>query len=456
MDEDSHLRAPWGTLLQPQSDPFTVQPRGFSRRLFLKGAAATMAIAALPRHLAPQQVAAPAARNLGPIVNAVPETSLSVEDFHPLRKGFDLHWDRIRQEYEQIHGRPYEDLTADHHKEIEKKAEEATEEENLEEFRELAAEEMDEDPENITLDDLREYVENMSDSDFKEEAFESAYDENNHKAQIERALEEMSKRGYASDELAQLTYEPDEERGPEADSSRWHAGVHFPWKVRGPAVLVRELMEELGSSATAHDDDGNELTDDLTDPEEFARVMAGSTSRHKKIISDYLQPSGPDPLDRHRSVDMDELKTKVARSLQNFLSGKTVEKVLQATQKGQSGETEAEVRNLDEAIREAGEAIKSPITVYRPLDESTVPHTKNVTGHHLHDQTYLTGTTDLERAMSLVKPGGHILAVEIPAGSTILKHEDNVVLPRHSRVRITDHATTGDGPGILKGTIDQS
>lgn len=457
MDDNFHLTAPWGTLIQPEMDPRSTQPRGFSRRLFLKSAAASMALAAMPRQLTATAVPAtsvPVARNLGPTVYATPETIVAVEDFHPLRRTYAKHYsnlyDNLINQYGTYDGIPKKQISA-----IDKEAERLSHEDAItdamENERDIIAEMHDISEDEVTRGHVEDYFANQDDGDLKENAFEEALDEDTHREQWDEALENLRTK-YTPEELALVSIEP-HENGPEADSHRWHAGVVMPWKINGPAQLVRDLIDEVGhlDMVSFEDEDGNELLDDASDTEGFAKLMAGQVSpRQNQIIKQHL---APDPLDRVPHGNTDELRGKISKSLKNFLSGKTVEAVYRATQQGQSGATEQEVRNLDEAIMDAGQTLDGKVTIYRPLDANTVPRTKNAVGHDLHDQTFLTGTTDLDRALSLIKPGGDILAIEVPAGARVLRSDTNVMLPRHSRLSITDHAVMEDGPGIIKATL---
>lgn len=460
MNDDFHLMAPWGTLIQPEMDPRSTQPRGFSRRLFLRGAAASMALAAMPRQLtaapttAAPTTAAPAVRNLGPMVYATDETTVAVEDFHPLRRTYAKHYSNL---YDSLINqyRTYDNIPKTQINAIDKEAARLSHEDAvtdaMENDRDIIAEMNGISEDEVTRGHVEDYLENMDDDDLKVDAFEEAFDEDTHRKQWDEALENLRTK-YTPEELALISIEP-HENGPEADSHRWHAGVAMPWKINGPAQIVRDLIDEVGhlDVVSFEDENGNELLDDASNTEGFAKLMAGQASpRQNQIIKQHL---APDPLDRVPNGNMDELRDKISKSLKNFLSGKTVEAVYRATQQGQSGATEQEVRNLDEAIMDAGQILDGKVTIYRPLDANTVPRTKNAIGHDLHDQTFLTGTTDLDRALSLIKPGGDILAIEVPAGARVLRSDTDVMLPRHSRLSITDHAVTENGPGIIKATL---
>ena len=178
----------------------------------------------------------------------------------------------------------------------------------------------------------------------------------------------------------------------------------------------------------------------------------GSKASHK-AIKDYVQPAGRDPLERVKETDLEEVPGKMEKSLMTFMRGATAAaKVADLFHKGSGDKaSDTHARNLDELVHRYAETTTAPITIYRPT--GPVPEGESAVGHELHDQTFLSGTTDLTKALEHLGEN-HLTAIELPAGTKVVRHGDDFLLPRGQRVEITDHARVGDqGPHILQGRL---
>lgn len=405
---DDHLLDQWGQLMDPNAPMPTVQP-GLGRRGFLGALAGGVAALAMSRGAGSSAAAqAPTAAPIPPTPAAVPMVkvrvphSISVADVQ----------DSLRETAEDANK-----LVTDEDEMIDEDVDNETafdEAENMhDDIREMAGEElheMDLTPEEIEQirDGNTEFIEH--DSANISHAASHYY----HELIMPKDLyEKRFKDAYA--QLHGLKLNPDDDP------------AEHPLQAEdfNPLAEMEAVAKEYAGEAPAAD---------------WTKQIAGAASQLIKKIPDHVDRmarTGNGLGDAFKSFMDDSIKRQ---AVHNTLHG---DEPTRAADK--------QTRELDQLLLQHATPLPDDLVVFRPLDRERIGlrDDDSAVGKHLADRSYLSATSDPERAAELSKQTGAVMAVHLPKGTPVLHHNGDVLLPRGTRLRVTGHDQASDGTHLL-------
>ena len=389
---DDHLLDQWGQLMDPTAPMPTVQ---LGRRGFMGALAGGVAAMAMSRGAgSPTATQAPvAAAPIPPTPAAVPMVkvrvphSVAVEDFLPPDDQIDSFKEAKLQAFEDSEN-AHQDVKNIANEEL--NAMDLTPEE-IEQIRDGNTEFLEHDSGNVSHAGAHYHHELIMPKDLYEKQFRGAY------SQYRNGADHDPK-------------DLDEELGVEDFN---------------PLAEMEAVAKEYAGEAPAAD---------------WTKQIAGAASQLIKKI--------PDHVDR-----MARTGNGLGDAFKSFMDDSIKRQAVHQTLHGDEPTRAADkqTRELDQLLLQHATPLPDDLVVFRPLDRERIGlrDDDSAVGKHLADRSYLSATSDPDRAAELSKQTGAVMAVHLPKGTPVLHHNGDVLLPRGTRLRVTGHDQAADGTHLL-------
>lgn len=297
------------------------------------------------------------------------------------------------------------------------------------------------------------------DNDDPELAFEDAA--NAHDDIKDMANEELHSMGLTPEEIEQIHDGSTE--FIEYDSGNWtHANSYYEHELIMPKDLYEKRFKPAYADYTdTHENEVAELDnhlqladyDPVAEVEAAAREMTGEApatdwTRQIAGAASSLIKKLPDHVDK-----MERTGNALGAAFKDFMDDSIKRQAVHGTLRGDEPTRAADrqTRDLDQLLLQHATPLPDDLVVFRPLDRERVGlrDDDSAVGKHLADRSYLSATSDPDRAAELSKQTGAVMAVHLPKGTPVLHHNGDVLLPRGTRLRVTGHDQASDGTHLL-------